>query len=478
MPVSPARRWWALGALMLCVLVVDLDTTVLNVSMPTLAREFDTGTGPLQWVLNAYTIVMAALFIPAGALADRVGRKKVMLAALTVFGAGSLLGAYATDVGVLIAARAVMGTGAAAILPLTMSILPTVFGREQIGKAMAFASVAGMVGFPLGPVLAGFLLDHFWWGSVLLVNIPIIAFALIACALTLPESGDRNGPRVAPAATATMVLGLAAAMYGVIAIPTHGWTGAHVLAPAALGLALLAVYVRGQLRSRRPTVDFGLFGDRNFLWGTAAAVYVSLALAGLLFVFPQYLRIVRGLDGIATGLSVLPFAAGMLVGGQLGSVLLERLGFRAAVTGGIAALAAGLGLGVLTTADSGTGFLATWTALAGAGVGASMVPAMTVILLTLPPAGAGVGSGLNQTLRGVGSALGVAVFGGLLTAIAGAARLDTAAPDGIVDGMAVVLAVCAVGAVITGVLTGLFLPGRAEPPRQGTESTHDLARTA
>ncbi|HEY1175283.1 MAG TPA: MFS transporter, partial [Phytomonospora sp.] len=283
---------------------------------------------------------------------------------------------------------------------------------------------------------------------------------------------------IAPLSTATAVLGLAAFMYGVIAIPAHGWTGAQVLGPAALGVALLALYVRGQMRSRRPTVDFALFGVRNFLWGTVAAVYVSLALAGLLFVFPQYLRIVRGLDGIDTGLSVLPFAVGMLIGGQLGSVLLGRLGFRFAVTAGIGALAAGLGLGAFTTAGSGTAFLTVWTAVAGAGVGASMVPAMTVILLTLPPASAGVGSGLNQTLRGIGSALGVAVLGGLLATAAGTTRLETAAPDGIVDGMSAVLVVCAAGAVVTGVLTGLFLPGRAKPPREETESTHDLARTA
>jgi len=478
MPVPPTRRWWALGALMLCVLVVDLDTTVLNVSMPTLARDLGAGTGLLQWVLNAYTIVMAALFVPAGALADRVGRKKVMLGALATFGAGSLLGAYATDVGVLIAARTLMGAGAAAIIPLTMSILPTVFPREQIGKAMAFASVAGMVGFPLGPVLGGFLLDHFWWGSVLLVNVPIVAFALIACAVTIPETAERGGPDFAPAATATAVLGLAAFMYGVIAIPTHGWVSGHVLIPVALGTLLVALYVRGQLRAERPTVDFGLFGDRNFLWGTVAAVYVSLALAGLLFVFPQYLRIVRGLDGVATGLSVLPFAVGMLIGGQVGSVLLKRIGFRAAVTAGIGALAVGLGVGAFTTAGSSTVFLAAWTALAGIGVGAAMVPAMTVILLTLPPAGAGVGSGLNQTLRGIGSALGVAVLGSLLVAVAGAARLDTASPGGIADGMGAVLAICAAGAACTAVLTGLFLPGRAGPPDVETESTHDLARTA
>lgn len=478
MPVPPTRRWWALGALMLCVLVVDLDTTVLNVSMPTLAADLGAGTGRLQWVLNAYTIVMAALFVPAGALADRVGRKKVMLAALALFGAGSLLGAYATDVGVLIAARTLMGAGAAAIIPLTMSILPTVFPREQIGRAMAFASVAGMVGFPLGPVLGGFLLDHFWWGSVLLVNVPIVAFALIACAVTVPETADRGGPGFAPAATATAVLGLASFMYGVIAIPAHGWAGGHVLVPVAAGTLLLVLYVRGQLRARRPTVDFGLFGDRNFLWGTVAAVYVSLALAGLLFVFPQYLRIVRGLDGVATGLSVLPFAVGMLAGGQLGSALLKRLGLRAAVTAGIVALAAGLGLGAFTTAGSPTAFLAAWTALAGIGVGGAMVPAMTVVLVTLPPASAGVGSGLNQTLRGIGSALGVAVLGSLLVAVAGASRLDTASPGGITDGMGAVLAVCAAGAVVTAALTGLFLPGRGEPPGVETESTHDLARTA
>ncbi|MEV0650707.1 MFS transporter [Phytomonospora sp. NPDC050363] len=477
MSVPPSRRWWALSALMLCALVVDLDTTVLNVSMPTLARELGADTGRLQWVLNAYTIVMAALFIPAGALADRLGRKKVLLWALGLFAAGSVLGAYAPDTGVLIAARTLMGAGAAAILPLTMSILPTVFPRGQLSKAMAFASVAGMVGFPLGPVLGGFLLDHFWWGAVLLVNIPVVAFALIACAVTLPESGDRERPGFPPVATAVAMLGLGAFMYGVIAIPTHGRLSPHVIAPVVAGIALVALFVRGQVRAARPMVDFGLFADRNFLWGTAAAVYVSLALAGLLFVFPQYLRLVRGLDGVETGTAMLPFALGMLAGGQLGSVLLRRTGFRPAVSIGMGLLAAGLALGALTTAASPLVFIAAWTALAGAGVGGAMVPAMTAILLTLPDASAGVGSGLNQTLRGVGSALGVAVLGGLVATVAGS-RLETAATGDLVTGMAVVLAVCAVGSVVTGILTAAFLPGRRDEPGETTESTHDLARTA
>ncbi|GLZ79691.1 MFS transporter [Actinorhabdospora filicis] len=468
---SPTRRWAALGALMLCVLLIDLDTTVLNVALPALSGDLGASTGALQWVLNAYTIVSAALLIPAGALADRLGRKRVLLCAVGAFGVGSGVGAYATDAGVLIAARAVMGVGAAAMLTLTMALVPALFPREQLGRAMAFASVAGLIGFPLGPVLGGFLLDRFWWGSVLVINVPLAVAVLAACAVAIPpDAGGRTPPpRAVP--TALLVAGLAALTYGVIAVPERGWGDPLVLAALGGGAVLLALFTRGQLRARAPMVDLRLFADARFRWCTIVAVQVSLVLAGLLFAYPQYLRLTRGLDGVPTGLALLPFAAGMMAGAQIGGRVLARAGLRAAVAGGSGVLAAALAAGVFTTAASGHVFLAAWTAAAGAGMGVVMVPAITAVLETLPPDRAGAGSGLNQSLRGVGTAVGVAVLGGLLTWAAGSPRLDT---GDLAGGLRAVLAVCAATAVLTGLLAARRLPGRA---RAG-ESVHDLAGTA
>ncbi|MGH8878236.1 MAG: MFS transporter [Stackebrandtia sp.] len=475
---SPSRRWWALAALVACAVVVDLDTTILNVAVPSFAEQLHADTGQIQWILNAYTIVMAALFIPAGLLADRLGRKRILLAAMVCFGAGSLIGAFAPNIVILFAARAMMGAGAAAILPLTMSLLPVLFPRDQVPRAMGIASAGMLLGFPLGPVLGGFLLDHFWWGAALLVNVPIVAVTILVCVVALPESRDPDQPRFAPMPTGVAILGLASFVYGVIEIPAHGWISGYVLVPVIGGLLLLAGFTFHQTNARAPMVDFGLFTDRNFLWGTVTAVYVSLALAGLLFVLPQYLQIVHSLTAFTAGAAVLPFTIGMIAGAQLGPAVVKRAGIRVAIVVGLAALAVGFGLGSATGPGSGLWFLSLWTVIAGIGTGAAMVPAMTVIVLTLPSASAGVGSALNQTLRGAATALGVAALGSVVSAVSGATRPGAASSAAFVAGMDAVLLVCAVGAVITAALTITFLTTRDTAATETTESEHEYAGTA
>jgi len=276
------RRWWALGALMICMLTLGLDGTILNVALPTLATEIGAGTSGLQWIVDAYILVFAGLLLPMGALGDRLGRKRVLLAGLAFFLVSSIGAAYVSGVGALIAARALMGLGSAIMTPMAMAILPVLFAPAERARAISVMAAAMGIGVPLGPIVGGFLLDHFWWGSIFLVNVPVAVIGMIASALLVPESRD---PRSRPVdwlggllSTAGLVLGV----YGVIEAPRRGWSSEQVLVPLVAGLALLAVFVVWERRCPYPMIDLGLFGRPRFLWGTVAATVGTFGLFGLL----------------------------------------------------------------------------------------------------------------------------------------------------------------------------------------------------
>ncbi|MFC4058391.1 MFS transporter [Planomonospora corallina] len=485
------RRWWALTALVLSVLVIGLDATILNVALPTLAVDLGASTGELQWIVDAYLIPFAALMLPAGALGDRFGRKRLLLAGLAVFGAASALATLAGGPASLVAARVLLGVGAALVMPLSVSILPSLFAPHERAKAIAAWSAGMALGLPLGPIMGGYLLDRFWWGSIFLINIPVVAVALVAAALLLPESRDERRPRVDLPGALLSVGGLTALVYGVIEAPEAGWTSPPVLAALVSGLVLLGAFAAVEARSPAPMMDLRLFADRVFLWGSIGATLVSLTLMGVLFVVPLHLQAVGGHDAFGTGLRVIPMVAGLMAGGLAGEKLLGRLDLRVLMPAGLTVLAAGLALGGLTGVSSGYGFTAAWLTVAGFGVGAAMVPAMDGVLAVLPEDRTGAGSGTLQTLRQVGGAFGVAGLGGLLTAVytgglpagaPGAARdsvaaavrlgdpaLAAAAREAFVAGMDAVLLVCAALALAGAAATAVFM--RAGEAR---ESAHEL----
>ena len=291
MGTSESRRWWALGALSLSVLVVGLDLTVLNLALPTLATDLHASTAQLQWIVDAYSLVLAALVLPAGLLGDRFGRKKLLLGALLVFGAASLACAYASSAGALIAARAVLGLGAAFIIPLSLSVLPVLFSEQERQRAITITVGATFVAFPIGPVLGGWLLTHYWWGSVFLINGPVIALALLAVAVLLPESRSLQRRRLDLAGIVMSSLGLAALTYGAIEAGQRGWGDGVALAAMLAGALLLAAFVGWERRvasrpAGQPLVDLTLFGSASFTWGTVLATVVTFALFGLLFAVP------------------------------------------------------------------------------------------------------------------------------------------------------------------------------------------------
>lgn len=492
------RRWWALTAMGLSVLVVGVDLMVLNVALPTLSADLGADTGDLQWIVSAYVLVFAALLLPAGLLGDRFGRKRLLMAGLVLFGLSSLVAAQVDTPGQLIAARAVMGVGAAFVMPLAMSVIPVVFPPEERSKAIAVVSACMAGGLPLGPIVGGYLLDHFWWGSIFFINVPVIAVALAAIVAFLPESKDPTGPKLDLLGGLLSAGGLVALIYGVIESEDKGWTAPLVLGSIGAGLVVLTAFVLWQRRAAEPLMDLSLFRDRVFLWGAIASIVASLALAGGLFSIPLYLQVVQGTDAMETGLRLIPMMAGLMVGGLASERLTKRLGLRVMIPAGLVTYGLGFGIGALTGTGDGYGCTALWLTVIGLGAGLTMIPAMDVVLETLPQNKVGVGSGLIQTLRRIGEAFGVAALGTLLSTVytdrldvgglppaaaeeakgsvaqaAGvAARLADpglldSAKSAYVDGMDALLLVCALGSVAAAVIIAMFLPRRA-PRRAGT----------
>jgi EmrB/QacA subfamily drug resistance transporter len=502
------RRWWALGALVASMLTLGFDMTILNVALPTMAEQLGATTGQQQWMADAYVVVFAALMLPAGLLGDRFGRRRMLIVGLGVFLVGSLMGALASDVNWVVAARAFMGIGGALVTPLALSVLPSLFGSDERTKAVGIISAASALGLPLGPIIGGWLLNHFWWGSVFLVNVPMAAIGIAACVFLLPETSDPASPRVDIRSTALTATGLGALIYAIIEAPDRGWGDPLVLAMFAAAVVLLAGLVLRERREERPMLDMTLLAHRGFLFNTLAATLVMFVLSGLLFVLPQYLQAVLGHDAFGTGLRLLPMMGGLMVAARGAQPVVARFGPRAVVSSGLVVLAFAALLGSRTTVDSGYGFTALWLSITGLGFGFSVVPAMDGALGALPRDRAGSGSGLLMTLRQVGAAIGIALLGSLLAGIfrdrldvtglpaqaadtagdsvvaahiiaqqAGpenAAHLAASANSAYVHGMSVVLLVCGIAALVAALLAAAFLP-KETPVRHTEDVDPDMA---
>ncbi|GAA0632858.1 DHA2 family efflux MFS transporter permease subunit [Streptomyces thermocarboxydovorans] len=498
-PPDP-RRWWALGALVASMLTLGFDLTILNVALPTMAAQLEASTDRLQWIVDAYIVVFAALMLPAGLLGDRFGRRRMLVAGLAVFLLGSLAGALTDTPGLVIAARSVMGLGAALVIPLGLSVLPSMFGEEERGKAVAAVTASMAAGMPLGPLVGGLLLDHYWWGSIFLINLPMAALGIAACLFLLPESRDPSSPKVDPLSTAYSALGLGALVFGIIEGPGHGWTSGWVLGAFALAALLLTLLTVRERHAVRPMLDLALLGRRVFLLNTLAATLGTFVFSGLLFLLPTRLQETDGHDAFGTGLRLLPMMGGLLVAARASTPLVRRLGPRPVVATGLVVLCFAALLGSRTGPGDGYGFTALWLTIAGFGFAFAMVPAMDAALGGIAADEAGSGSGLLMTLRQVGGAVGIALLGSLVAdtyadrldttglpapaaeaareslsgAHAVAERLDlpalaASADAAYLDGMSVVLVVCGAAALATAVMTALWLPNPR--PAAGPDTT-------
>jgi len=416
-PTGHPRRRRILLVLCLSLLIVVIDNTILNTALPTLARVLHAGTSSLQWITDAYTLCFAALLIPAGALGDRFGRRRSLIGGLAVFALGSTLAAFASGTGVLIGARVVMGLGATFVMPATLSILNAVFPPKERAQAIAAWSAVAGAAVVIGPTLGGLLLDHFWWGSVFLINVPLVAAALAGIVLTVPETAEPTRARFDIPGVALVAGALFAIIDAIIEAPDRGWTAPVTLAMAAAGLAGLAAFVWWELRIADPLIDLRVFTSRAFSAAAGSVTVIFFTLFGSLFVLTQYLQLVQGYSPLAAGLRALPFALAMAAVSPVSPLIAARLGTRVIMPAGMALM--GLGLLDLSTAGVHTAYpsIALAVAIMGAGMGLVMAPASTVIMTTVPAHQAGAGSAINDTIREVGGALGVAIVGSLSAAV-------------------------------------------------------------
>jgi DHA2 family integral membrane protein (MFS transporter) len=501
------RRWAILGVLMLSLLIVVLDNSILNVAIKTISTPEPTGLGAtqgdLEWAINSYTLVFAGLLFTAGLLGDRLGRKKVLLAGLAVFGIGSALAAESGSPVQLILFRAVMGLGAAFVMPATLAVLMNVFERDEQPKAIGIWAGGVGLAIAIGPITGGVLLDHFWWGSVFLVNVPIVIVAIGLMIWLVPESRDPKPGRIDLVGVALSVVGLVLLVYGIIkGGQLADFTDPAVLATIVAGLAVLVGFVLYEKRSDHPSIDISYFKNHVFSAAIASLALVFFALMGVTFFAVFYTQSVRGYSPLQTGLLMLPLAAAQLIFAPRARLVVARFGVRAVCTGGLLLLAAMLAAFTILEADTPIWLLEVIFFLMGTGMAHIMTPASVVIMQALPREKAGSASALSNTFRQVGGALGIAVLGSVLSAayrsgiedkltllpagvrhtagesieatLGVAAKLGprgeplvTAAHDSFLHAMHIT-ALCGAGVALIGVVVvALFLPGRAPEEAEG-----------
>ncbi|MFI8323161.1 MFS transporter [Streptomyces sp. NPDC085529] len=514
------RRWAVLGVLMLSLLIVVLDNSILNVAVKTISSPAPTGLGStqseLEWAINSYTLVFAGLLFASGLLGDRLGRKRSLLFGLTVFGLGSALAAFSGSPGELIAYRAVMGLGAAFVMPATLAVLMNVFERDEQPKAIGIW--AGSVGLAIavGPITGGVLLEHFWWGSIFLINVPVVLLALGLMIWLVPESKDPAPGRIDLVGVLLSVLGLVLLVYGIIRGGERAsFTEAGVLVPVLAGLAVLTAFVLYEKRTDHPALDVSYFRKPVFSAAVAAIALVFFALMGVTFFSAFYLQSVRGYSALDSGLLLLPLALAQMVFAPRARLAVARFGARAVCATGMAAVALGLGAFAFFDANTPVWVLALVFLVQGAGMAHIMPPVTVAIMQTLPREKAGSGSAINNTFRQVGGALGVAVLGSVLSSVyrgeieghlgalppalrttagesleatlavaekLGAERLVAPAHQAFLDAMHVTAYASAGIAAVGAVVVAAFLPGRtppaAVPPQAAAPEAQEPAEPA
>jgi EmrB/QacA subfamily drug resistance transporter len=417
-PGAPGVRPWAvLCVLCVAVLVVNIDMTILNVTLPTLVRKLHATSSGLQWIVDAYAIGFGGLLLVAGSLADRLGRKRMLLAGFCTFAAGSLGAALSGSVGVLIAWRAVMGVGAAMTIPAGLSILDNVFvDSHERARAIGLWGATMGVGIALGPLAGGLLLSRFRWGSVFLVNVPLLIIGVVAAWRLVPESRNPAAARPDPAGALLSIVGMGLLLWAIIEAPTRGWTSATVVLAGTAAIVTLVTFIGWERRCDHPMLRLDLFRSRSFSTANAALLLGLFALAGSLFVITQVLQFDLGFSPLEAGVRILPMAALIAVAAPLSPLIVRVAGTKTTAAAGLAAIAGGLWWGAdLSTVSATYPVVLRGMLLAGFGAGLLMPTAANSVLGSIPRAEAGIGSGTYGVAIQVGAALGVAVIGSALS---------------------------------------------------------------
>ena len=429
---TASRRWWVLGVLCLSLLIVVIDNTIVNVALPTLSEDLGATTTQLQWIVDAYTLVFASLLLAMGHVGDRIGRRSALIVGLLLFAGTSLLAALAATSGQLIAARAAMGIGAALVFPATLAILVNVFrDRRERAAAIGIWSACTGVAVALGPVSGGWLLEHFDWGAIFLVNLPVVAVAIVAVAILVPQSKD---PRVGALDRVGLVLSVTAVgmlVWSIIEAPHRGWTSPLIVVAAAGAVLLLTLFVMWERRVAHPLLEIDLFRNMRFSAASLSVAAAFFALFGFIFLITQYLQLVQGYSPLEAGLRTLPFAVATAAASPLAIVAMHRWGSKLVVGTGLAVMAAGFLMASRLEADTPyVGLTVASMVTMAIGLGLATGPATESIMGALPEARAGVGSAVNDTTRELGGTLGVAVVGSVFASVYGSTIADGLAAAG------------------------------------------------
>ena len=495
-----SRPWAVLAVLCLSLFMVVLDVTIVNVAIPTLGKDLGAGTTDLQWIVDAYTLVFSALLLALGHVGDRWGRKGALQAGIFLFAIASFLAARSSTIDQLIAARAFMGVGAALVFPATLAILVNTFtDLRQRAAAIGIWSATTGVAIATGPVVGGYLLEHFSWGSIFMVNLPVAVIALATGLWLLPTSRDPNAGTLDWTGFFLSAIGVALLVWAIIEGPREGWTSARVLASFAAAAVLLTLFVLWERRQIHPLLDVNVFKDMRFTAASVAVASAFFALFGFIFLITQYLQLVQGYSPFEAGLRTVPFAAATAVMSPIAIVLMHRFGTKLVVTAGL--LLMGAGFAVASTSNAATSYVGPILIsmlLGGSGLALATGPSTDSIMGSLSDEKAGVGSAVNDTTREIGGTLGVAVVGSVFASVFGpqlrdsltalsvpadvaakaseslgsalamasqappelSARLVAAAKDAFVSGLSVGCYVAIAAVVIGAALTMAFLPAR------------------
>lgn len=418
------KRWRVLSVLVVCLLVVVLDNTVLNIALPIIQRDLEASQAELVWSVDSYILVFASLLFTWGALGDRWGRKRVLIIGLVIFGVASALSAFAPAAPWLITTRAIMGVGGAAVMPTTLAIITVVFPPHERGRAIGLWAGAVGAGVALGPVLGGLLLQYpewtNWltgndWGSVFLVNVPIIIVGAIGILRVVPETRDPTPRPLDAPGLVVSILGLFALIYGIIhASATKDFLAPGVIIPVLVGIGLIVLFLVLEARAEHPSFDVSLFRNRGYAVSLTGVTLPFFALSGVTFTLPFYLQVLRGFDALTTGLCFLPFAVGQLVAAPRSATMVNRFGYRKVMTTGLVLVSLAMAALAVIQIDTPMWAVLGVFLIFGFGMGNVIAPGSTVLQNVLPLARAGAGSAVQNTVRQVGGALGVAVIGTVL----------------------------------------------------------------
>ena len=413
-----SRRWAILGVLVICLLVVILDNTILNVALKTIQEDLDASQSQMQWAVDAYALVFAGLLITWGVLGDRFGRKKVLLLGMVLFGTTSALCSFASSPGTLILFRSLMGVGAAAVQPQTLSIIQNVFAPKERAKAIGIWAGASGMAIALGPIAGGVLIKYFWWGSVFLVNVPIVIVGVIAILILVPDSKNPRPQRLDPLGVLLSIVALVVLVFGIIqGGNTNDWMAWNSLGAIVLGLLLLALFVYTQKRSTHPTIDVNLFRNRYFTAGTISIGLTFFALMGSTFYLAYFLQAVRGYTALAAGVALIAVAAGVMIAAPLSARLSARFGPRVVAGAGLTIFGTAMLSYAFATRTEPPWIIEIQMYAMGTGMGLTMTPATNSIMSAVPREKAGAGAAVNNTVRQVAGALGVAILGSLLAVV-------------------------------------------------------------